>query len=169
MNAVIAVTGRIGFTAALRFRIVVRVLPRRVGIGDAQRRQYVAFSGFHGFGFVLDLVIITQKMQHAVNGKMTKMIGDALALFPGFPADHAMRQDEIAQQCRRRLRIAEVAIAWKGQNIGRPVDTAILIVQRPRFGIVAEPHAQFGHTPGFRYTVAEGRARCPFNQGLHVS
>ena len=60
---------------------------------------------------------MTEQVQKPVDHKVCGMIPQCLALFGGFPHDHAMGQDDVAQRMRLALGQGHV-FCGEGQDIG---------------------------------------------------
>src|ERR1700674_1533285 len=71
-----------------------------IGIGDADLRQNVALKPFHAFGLAIPLVIVSQKMEKAMDRQMGKMVRQRLALLGGFAGDRFIGNGDVPEQCR---------------------------------------------------------------------
>src|SRR5690606_35005472 len=112
----------------------------KVGIGDAQFGQQLAFQCFHGLGFVLFNVVMTQQMQAAMDDHMGPVCLRRLALLGGFPVDHGHADDQITQQRDLQFR---GQVSGEGQHIGGVVPVPVLTVQCLAFFGIDQANGQF--------------------------
>src|SRR5882724_1135780 len=94
--------------------ISVHPLPIRIGIGNAELRQDLLFQGFHGFGLVVFLVIVTDQVQEAVDREMAEMMIERLLFVIGLLARRLIGNRNVAQHARRT-----VGAASAGRRQGR--------------------------------------------------
>ena len=62
-----------------------------IRIGDAKGRQRLDFKIFHPFRLRLDLVVVAEKMENAVDDQMGKMMGERLGFLLGLPRQCLVR------------------------------------------------------------------------------
>jgi hypothetical protein len=96
----------------VRRRIQVRRTP--IGIGNGKPPQYVKLDLFHNLGVLVAHVIVTQKMQETVHGKMGDMMGERLVLGAGLTGNGFVGQDDVADEGR----VIPGALGRERQHVG---------------------------------------------------
>src|SRR5882757_5090121 len=125
----------------------VHPFPVRIGIGNAELCENLAFEALHRFGIVVLFVVVADQVQEAVHGEMAQMMTERLLLFIGLTACRLEGDRDIAEHAR----CVVVAAAGTGrlqrrkrQDVGRLVDAAPVAVERANAGIVGQHHRELG-------------------------
>lgn len=108
----------------------------RIGIGDSESGQDGGFQSLHLFGIALIFVVMTQQVQHAVNGKVQHMIAQELLRRFGFPGGDAMGNRDITE-----IALA-ILLRRERQNVGRLVLAAKGCVKIAQLLIVRQQQRQ---------------------------
>ena len=135
------VVGRVRSPASQSIRSRVRI-----GIGNAELRQDLAFESFHGLGVVVVFVVVADQMQEAVDREMAEMMIERLLFVVGFAPRGLIGDRDVAEHARRIVGPAGAGRLQrrKRQHVGRLVDAAPVAVQRADAGIVGQHDREFG-------------------------
>lgn len=79
----------------------------RVGIVITQACQQRNFQIFHGGSFASIVMVVTEQVQNAMYGEMSRMCGKTFALGCSFPAQNAIAEHNIAKPWRKHRRCRE--------------------------------------------------------------
>src|SRR5471032_3587097 len=100
-----------------------------VGIGDAQRRQDFRLQAFHLGRFLVVLVVVALRVQHAVDDQVGRVLFDGFLLLGRLAFQHVGAEDDVGLG-RRVVRQRFVAlVVGEGQHVGGVVLAAVVAVQ----------------------------------------
>src|SRR5262245_13468767 len=117
----------------------------RIGVGNAELGEDLAFQRLHRLGVVVILVVVADQMKEAMHREMTQMMVKGLVFLVGFPPGRLIGDRDVAEHARHVIgRIAGWLQRGKRQHVGRLVDAAPVAVERPDAGIVRQHDGELG-------------------------
>src|SRR5471030_435191 len=135
-----------------------------VGIGDAQRRQDFRLQAFHLGRFLVVLVVVALRVQHAVDDQVGGVLFDGFLLLGRFAFQHVGAEDDVGLGGRVVVDFFAFVVG-EGQYVGGVVLAAIVAVQGLAFGGVDEAYRQLGRgEQRGRHPAPHFRARDGFLQ-----
>src|SRR5471030_865973 len=100
-----------------------------VGIGDAQRGQDFRLQAFHLGRFLVVLVVVALRMQHAVDDQVGRVLFDGFLLLGRFAFQHVGAEDDVSLRRRVVGQVFLALVVGEGQHVGGVVLAAIVAVQ----------------------------------------
>src|SRR5436305_7333318 len=128
----------------LPFRMGIAI---RIRIGNAELRQDLLLEGFHRFGVVVLVVIVTDQVQETMHCKMAEVMLERLLFLIGLLPHRLIGNRDIAKHARRVvIRGARAGRLQRRerQHVGRLVDAAPVQVEHANAGVVGQHDRQLG-------------------------
>src|SRR6185312_10707951 len=134
-----------------------------IGIVDAELIQNLGLERLHHARGARRLVIVAEQMQHAVDGQVQRVIGEALLLRARLLLGHAVSDGDVAEilvaPCRERQHVGGLVLAAEGQV--QLLERAVVGQKNGQrtFGMTAARKAKLG---GALHARAEAPLPAPF-------